>query len=93
MHSIIEQLKAARLAQNITQSEMAERLGTTQGHISMIEARKVDPRLSNVVEIARLLDQEPILVPRAYLPAIRCLLSSSSIPLSDLDSGERDSTD
>jgi DNA-binding XRE family transcriptional regulator len=45
-----------------------------QGHISKIENGRVDPKLSNVVEIARLLDYELVLIPRSSLPLCNHLL-------------------
>lgn len=94
MQPIIEQLKAARVAKKITQSVVAERLGMTQGHISAIESEKVDPRLSSVVEIARVLDHEPMLIPRTLLPMIRALLSGKpNTPLWEIDSSDDESTE
>ncbi len=49
-------------------------MGLPQSHVSAIENGKVDPRLSNVIEMARLLDYEPILIPRTLLPSVRALL-------------------
>ena len=46
-----------------------------QSHISRIEQGLTDPRLSTVTDMARLLDQELVLVPRELLPVIKSLIS------------------
>lgn len=75
MSAIIDQLKHARLAKKLKQSELGVKLGLPQSHISKIEQGGSDPRLSTVSDMARLLDQELLLVPRSMLPAIRAMLS------------------
>ena len=75
MNAIIQQLKRARLAKKLKQSELGVKLGLPQSHISKIEQGGSDPRLSTVTDMARLLDQELVLVPRSMLPAIRSMLS------------------
>ena len=75
MNAIIPQLKRARLAKKLRQSEFGVKLGLPQSHISKIEQGRSDPRLSTVTDMARLLDQELVLVPRSMLPAIRAMLS------------------
>jgi predicted transcriptional regulator len=77
MLSLLEQLRAARRERKITQKALGERLGLPQSHVSAIEAGKVDPRLSSVLELARLLDLEPMLIPRARVPAVRALLDGT----------------
>ncbi len=67
--SILQQLKAARLAMRINQSELGKKLGMPQSHISKIEQGVTDPRLSTVADMARVLDQELMLVPRQLLPS------------------------
>ncbi|MES9991949.1 MAG: helix-turn-helix transcriptional regulator [Candidatus Thiodiazotropha sp.] len=79
MSEIIRQLRQARLDSKLKQSELGSKLGLPQSHISKIEKGGANPRLSTVVDMARLLDQELVLVPRAMLPAIRALLSAEDI--------------
>lgn len=40
-----EQLRAERLAQQLTQEELAARMNTTQAHVCRLESGKVSPRL------------------------------------------------
>ncbi|MGD8590753.1 MAG: helix-turn-helix transcriptional regulator [Chromatiales bacterium] len=75
MNKIIGQLKRARLEKKLKQSELGVKLGLPQSHISKIEKGGTDPRLSTLTDMARLLDQELVLVPRSMVPAIRALLS------------------
>lgn len=74
MNSIIQQIKAARLAQGHSQAELGKKLGVPQSHVSKIEQGVSDPRLSTVSDMARMLDQELVLVPRQMLPALRAFL-------------------
>ncbi len=75
MNKIIHNIKIVRCQKNLTQKELGVKLGLPQSHISKIEQDKTDPRLSTITDMARLLDQELILVPRAMLPAMRALIS------------------
>lgn len=74
MSSIIEQLKSTRQQQGMKQSELGEKLGLPQSHISKIERETNDPRLSTVTDMARVLDQELVLIPRQMISAVRALL-------------------
>jgi transcriptional regulator with XRE-family HTH domain len=74
MQSIIEQLKSFRLANGLKQAEMGQKIGLPQSHLSRIEQGATDPRLSTVLDMARVLDQELVLVPRQLLPQLRALL-------------------
>jgi HTH-type transcriptional regulator / antitoxin HipB len=64
----------ARRKRGITQKTLGERMGLPQSHVSAIENAKVDPRLSSVIELARLLDLEPMLIPREQVLAVRALI-------------------
>lgn len=67
-------LKTARLARKLTQRELGEKIGTPQSHISTIEAGRVDLTTASLIELARALDLELVLVPRSLVPAIRGLI-------------------
>lgn len=75
MVDIIEQLKVARQARGMTQSELGEKLGLPQSHISRIEKKETDLRLSTVTDMARVLDQELMLVPRQMIAYVRSVLN------------------
>lgn len=60
------------------QSELGQKLGLPQSHISTIENGATDPRLSTVEDMARLLDQELMLIPRELVQVIRAMLRSET---------------
>ena len=75
MNEILKSLKKRRLELKLKQSEFGSKLGLPQSHISKIEQGATDPRLSTVTDMARLLDQELVLVSRELLPVIKSLIS------------------
>ena len=74
MSSILSQIKAARLKQGLSQAALGKKLGVPQSHVSKIEQGMSDPRLSTISNMAQMLDQELVLVPRQMLPALRAFL-------------------
>ena len=73
---IIQVLKAARLGKHLTQRELSAQAGVPQAHLSKIESGKVDLRLSSVIELARTLDLEVLVVPRKSLAAVQAVIRS-----------------
>lgn len=71
--TLIATLKAARLNKGLSQRALAARVGLPQSHISRIEAGAVDLRTSNLLELARALELELMLVPRSSMPVVRAL--------------------
>jgi len=78
MEDIIKKLHIARKTKGLTQGALGAKMGLPQSHISQIEAGKIDIRLSSFLEMARLLDLEPMLVPRSLTPAVRAMLSGNA---------------
>ena len=74
----VEALAQARRDRGLSQKALGARLGLPQSHISKIESGKTDLRLSSLIEFARQLDLELVLVPRKYLPAIRALAAGAT---------------
>ena len=74
MNSILKQIKIARQEKGLKQSEFGNKLGLPQSHISRIERGETDPRLSTVIDMARIVDRELILVPRRLAPANRPMI-------------------
>ena len=93
---IAKKLQAARKAKGLTQAELGAKMGLPQSHISQIEAGRVDIRASSLLEMARLLDLEPMLIPRALTPAVRGIISSDGEALQPAwipDSDDDDETE
>jgi transcriptional regulator with XRE-family HTH domain len=78
MNNIINQLKATRQEKGLKQSELGNKLGLPQSHISKIEQNETDPRLSTVTDLARVLDQELMLIPRQLVPHVRTLVGGNN---------------
>ena len=64
METLIKELRKARKNKGLTQSELAQHVGLPQSHISGIEQGKIDLRVSTLIQIARILDHELVLIPR-----------------------------
>jgi transcriptional regulator with XRE-family HTH domain len=71
---IIKALKKARLDKGLSQSDLAKKLGIPQSHLSKIEGDKINPTIENVIELARVLDLELVLVPKRYSIAVNSLI-------------------
>jgi transcriptional regulator with XRE-family HTH domain len=74
--TISRAIRQARVDRKLSQIQLAKLLGLTQGTISRAESGG-DLRLGTLVEIARALDLEPVLVPRRLIPALEAILSGS----------------
>jgi transcriptional regulator with XRE-family HTH domain len=72
-----EVLAHARKSRRLTQAELAKRLDVSKANISRIE-HGADLRVSTLLEIARALNLEPLLVPKEHLAAVRALLDVAS---------------
>lgn len=62
-------LRAARKAGGLSQRVLSDRSGLTQAQISRFESGKANPRLSSLVELARAVGAEVMLVPTGAVPA------------------------
>jgi transcriptional regulator with XRE-family HTH domain len=77
IQDIAADIKAAREKKGLSQRELGARVGAPQSHISKIENGKVDLQTSSLIQIARALDLELVLVPPKFIPAIQALSSNS----------------
>ncbi len=73
LEQIVGALKAAREEKGLSQRELSARAGVPQAHISKIENAAVDLKLSSLVELARVLGLELMLVPRSLVPAVQTM--------------------
>jgi len=69
-------LRKARLAVGLSQLELSQKLGVTQGTISRAETGR-DLRVSTLVELARVLDLELMLVPRRWRSNIDVMVAGA----------------
>jgi len=69
--SISNALKRPREKKGWSQSQLAEAVGLSQAHISDIERNKISPQLDTVIEIARTLELEPLMVHRSLVPIVK----------------------
>ena len=76
--SLAEVLRATRLNRQLSQAELAKKLGLRQRQISDLERATIDPRLSTIHNVARALELELILIPRHLISAVNALQRSGS---------------
>lgn len=60
----------------MTQTALARKLGVSNANLSRIE-HGADLRVSTLIDIARVLGFEPMLVPKEYVPTIRAILDGA----------------
>ncbi|MGH7708720.1 MAG: helix-turn-helix transcriptional regulator [Vulcanimicrobiaceae bacterium] len=82
-------LREARSRRGLSQVELARLLGLTQTTVSRAE-RGADIHLSTLIQIARGLGLELLLVPRSLVPAIDQIAVSSREPLDVFDPDTND---
>ena len=70
---IVESLASARERKGLSQRALGERIGFPQSHVSKIESAAVDLQTTSLIEMARALDLEVALIPRALIPALEAL--------------------
>ena len=73
IEEIARELRRARETKGLSQAELGRETGLPQSHISKIEHGRTDLRLSSLLEMARLLDHDIMLIPRKYVPAVRSI--------------------
>ena len=73
VENVAQELKTARNKKGLSQRELGAKVGVPQSHISKIENGAVDLKTSSLIELARALDLELMLVPRALIPAVQGL--------------------
>jgi transcriptional regulator with XRE-family HTH domain len=77
LHQTVKLLKSARERRGLSQRALAAKIGVPQSHLSKIESGGVDLQTSSLIQLARALDLEMVLVPRRLLPAIAALQRQS----------------
>lgn len=89
-----KKFKEARKKMGLSQRALGTKVGLPQSHISRIENGEVDLQASNLIEIARSLDLELMLIPRNLVMTVEALQQSKkgkpSEPMYQLDNEEED---
>jgi transcriptional regulator with XRE-family HTH domain len=100
-----QELKRARTKRCWTQAELGRHVGLPQMHISGIETGKIVPRFDTLLDLARILDQDLLMIPRELVPMIQSLVrdhrrqekesfdEEGERPLYALDDNDDDNTD
>lgn len=87
-------IKKARQKKGFSQRALSLKTGIPQSHLSKIEQGLVDLQLSSLIEIARVLDLELVLVAKNLLPAVQAMhnttLGSEPVPAYQLSNEEED---
>ena len=73
LRPIVTELIAARRRAGLSQRALSDKVGLAQSHISKIERAAVDPQISSLMEMARILCLELMLVPKQLVPALQAL--------------------
>ncbi|PTE00523.1 XRE family transcriptional regulator [Pandoraea apista] len=74
--SFMESLVVARKDAAMTQAELADRAGLSRMTVQKVESGALDPRMSTVLEMARALGLEPMLVPASLRQEVEAFLRS-----------------
>lgn len=74
LENIGKQLQKERARYGLTQRAFAKMAGTTQARISKLENGELNARLSTLIEIARNLNLEFMLIPRQHVPAVNAII-------------------
>jgi transcriptional regulator with XRE-family HTH domain len=82
---LTDALKAAREEKELSQRAFGKKIGVPQSRLSKIESGAVDLRTSNLLEIARALGLEVMLVPRQLVPAVRSLVDQAGKTSTDYE--------
>lgn len=77
LETLAEAIRQARLAKGWSQRDLSARAHLTQAQISRIENGEVDMQVSTLIELARSLDLDLQLVPRAALVAVEAAVRSA----------------
>ena len=78
IEELIGKLKTAREKKGLSQRAFAKFIGMPQSRLSKIENGNIDLQTSNLMELARSLGLELMLIPRQAVPAVNSLIRQLS---------------
>lgn len=76
MISLTQELEQARKAASLSQEALATQAGLSRMTVQRIESGQIDPRLSTLLEMARVLGLELMTVPSALRPQLEDFVRS-----------------
>lgn len=74
MSSVIAMLCSQRKALKMTQAQLAQRSGMSRMSVQKIESGQTDPRLSSIMELARAMGLELLVVPSELRPELEAFV-------------------
>jgi len=74
--SLLKTLERARTAQGLTQADLGARTGVARKTVVRIESGETDPRLSTIEALARVLEMELVMVPKALRHELEAFIQS-----------------
>lgn len=80
MLGVIRSIQRRRKALRLSQQDVARLSGLAQSNYAKIELGKIEPRIGTLVDIARALQLEIMLVPAELLPVVQSLTSEQPRP-------------
>jgi HTH-type transcriptional regulator/antitoxin HipB len=69
-------IRLQRHRKGMSQTQLGKALNKPQSYIARVETGATDVRLSTLTEIARILDLEPILIPKHLVPSVRYMIEA-----------------
>ena len=63
-YPLVTALTAIRKSRQLTQADLAQQAGLSRMTVQRLESNGLDPRLSTLQEMARVLDQELVVIPK-----------------------------
>lgn len=81
LKALVDQLANYRKEQSLTQAELASLLNLPQSYVAKIESGKTDLRTTKLIEIARVLGLEVMLIPKDHLYLVNQVLTEDDIEL------------
>ena len=83
---IANALREARQEKGLSQRALSSITGLPQSHLSKIERGETNLTTKSLIELARALDLELVLVPKQLMPALKALKDSDNEKLSSYSS-------
>ncbi len=87
MRKFLQSLRDYRRARKMTQTDLAELMGTTQAAVSLLESGAANPQADTIEALADALGLEVMLVPKTATQQVLALIRSLEAPYIRTDSG------